>query len=51
MPVTKATPRFGAYRVLREVDQDSLGTLYEAEHPRLHKKVAVRSIGATVFIR
>ena len=47
MPVTKATPRFGAYRVLREVDQDSLGTLYEAEHPRLHKKVAVRSIGAT----
>ena len=47
MPVTKTTPRFGAYRVLREVDQDSLGTLYEAEHPRLHKKVAVRSIGAT----
>ena len=43
----KTTPRFGAYRVLREVDQDSLGTLYEAEHPRLHKKVAVRSIGAT----
>ena len=42
----KTTPRFGAYRVLREVDQDSLGTLYEAEHPRLHKKVAVRSIGA-----
>ena len=47
MPVAKTTPRFGAYRVLREVDQDSLGTLYEAEHPRLHKKVAVRSIGAT----
>ena len=46
MPVAKTTPRFGAYRVLREVDQDSLGTLYEAEHPRLHKKVAVRSIGA-----
>ena len=47
MPAIKTTPRFGAYRVLREVDQDSLGTLYEAEHPRLHKKVAVRSIGAT----
>ena len=46
MPVAKNNQRFGAYRLLREVDQDSLGTLYEAEHPRLHKKVAVRSIGA-----
>jgi eukaryotic-like serine/threonine-protein kinase len=46
VPVTKAAPRFGAYRVLREIDQDSLGTLYEAEHPRLHEKVSLRVIGA-----
>jgi len=37
--------RFGGFRVLREVDQDGLGTLYEAEHPRLHRKVALRTIG------
>ena len=42
----KPGQRFGGFRVLREVDQDSLGTLYEAEHPRLHKKVALRTIGA-----
>ncbi len=41
----KIGQRFGGYRVLREVDQDSLGTLYEAEHPRLHQKVALRTIG------
>ncbi len=46
MSVAKATPRFGAYRVLREIDQDSLGILYEAEHPRLHEKVSLRVIGA-----
>ena len=46
MPVAKTAPRFGAYRVLREIDQDSLGTLYEAEHPRLHEKVSLRVIGA-----
>jgi serine/threonine protein kinase len=46
VPVAKTTPRFGAYRVLREIDQDSLGTLYEAEHPRLHEKVSLRVIGA-----
>ena len=40
----KSGQRFGGFRVLREVDQDSLGTLYEAEHPRLHQKVALRSI-------
>jgi serine/threonine-protein kinase len=28
------------------LDQDSLGTLYEAEHPRLHQKVALRTVGA-----
>ena len=37
--------RYGGYKVLREVDQDGLGTLYEAEHPRLHQKVALRTVG------
>jgi serine/threonine-protein kinase len=41
----KPGQRFGGFRILREVDQDSLGTLYEAEHPRLHRKVALRTIG------
>src|SRR5947209_14457905 len=39
--------KYGGFRILREVDQDSLGTLYEAEHPRLQQKVALRTIGAT----
>ena len=38
--------KYGGFRILREVDQDSLGTLYEAEHPRLEQKVALRTIGA-----
>ncbi len=38
----------GGYRVLREIETDSLGVVYEAEHPRLHRKVAVRTIGAGV---
>jgi serine/threonine-protein kinase len=38
----------GGYRVLREIETDSLGVIYEAEHPRLHRKVAVRTIGASV---
>src|SRR5437773_3170644 len=38
--------KYGGFRILREVDQDSLGTLYEAEHPRLQQKVALRTIGA-----
>jgi eukaryotic-like serine/threonine-protein kinase len=38
----------GGYRVLRELETDSLGVVYEAEHPRLHRKVALRTIGATV---
>jgi serine/threonine-protein kinase len=38
----------GAYRVLREIETDSLGVIYEAEHPRLHRRVAVRTIGASV---
>jgi eukaryotic-like serine/threonine-protein kinase len=38
----------GGYKVLRELETDSLGVIYEAEHPRLHRKVALRTIGATV---
>ncbi len=38
----------GGYRVLREVETDSLGSIYEAEHPRLQRRVAVRTIGANV---
>lgn len=41
----KSAQRYGGYKILREVDQDGLGTLYEAEHPRLHKKVALRTVG------
>ncbi len=38
----------GGYRVLREIETDSLGVVYEAEHPRLHRKVALRTIGPGV---
>jgi serine/threonine protein kinase len=38
----------GGYRVLREIETDSLGVIYEAEHPRLHRKVALRTIAAGV---
>src|SRR6202165_4261959 len=38
----------GGYRVLREIETDSLGVVYEAEHPRLHRKVSLRTIGAGV---
>jgi serine/threonine-protein kinase len=38
----------GGYRVLREIETDSLGSVYEAEHPRLQRRVAVRTIGANV---
>lgn len=38
----------GGYRILREIETDSLGVIYEAEHPRLHRKVAVRTVGAGV---
>lgn len=36
------------YRILREIERDNLGVVYEAEHPRLHRKVAVRTVGADV---
>jgi eukaryotic-like serine/threonine-protein kinase len=38
----------GGYRILREIETDSLGVIYEAEHPRLHRKVTLRTIGAEV---
>src|SRR5437868_7902773 len=38
----------GGYRLLRELDTDSLGSIYEAEHPRLHRRVALRTIGTGV---
>jgi eukaryotic-like serine/threonine-protein kinase len=38
----------GGYRLLRELDTDSLGSVYEAEHPRLHRRVALRTIGTGV---
>jgi len=38
----------GGYRVLREIETDSLGSVYEAEHRGLQRRVAVRTIGANV---
>ena len=38
----------GGYRVIRELETDSLGTIYEAEHPRMHRRVAVRTIEPSV---
>jgi serine/threonine protein kinase len=38
----------GGYRVVRELETDSLGSVYEAEHPRLQRRVAVRTVGAHV---
>ncbi len=38
----------GGYRLLRELESDSLGSVFEAEHPKLHRRVAVRTIGAGV---
>jgi len=46
--VTSNGQHVGGYRVLREIETDSLGVIYEAEHPRLHRKVALRTIGASV---
>ncbi|HSS94127.1 MAG TPA: serine/threonine protein kinase, partial [Candidatus Dormibacteraeota bacterium] len=34
----------GGYRVLREIETDSLGVIYEAEHPRTQRRVALRTI-------
>ena len=38
----------GGYRLIREIEADSLGVMYEAEHPHMHRKVALRTIGAGV---
>lgn len=38
----------GGYRLLRELQSDSLGSVFEAEHPKLHRRVAVRTIGTGV---
>ncbi|HKW58722.1 MAG TPA: serine/threonine-protein kinase [Candidatus Dormibacteraeota bacterium] len=40
--------KVGGYRLVRELDTDSLGSVYEAEHPRLHRRVALRTIGTGV---
>ena len=40
--------QIGGYKLLRELETDSLGSVYEAEHPRLGRHVAVRTIGAAV---
>ena len=47
-PETNGHQSVGGYRLLRELDTDSLGSVYEAEHPRLHRRVAVRTIGSGV---
>ena len=47
-PETNGHQLVGGYRLLRELDTDSLGSVYEAEHPRLHRRVAVRTIGTGV---
>jgi serine/threonine-protein kinase len=48
MTATSNGQHVGGYRVLREIETDSLGVVYEAEHPRLHRRVALRTIGASV---
>jgi serine/threonine-protein kinase len=45
---TNGHKNVGGYRLLRELETDSLGSVYEAEHPRLHRKVALRTIGTGV---
>src|SRR5207245_291970 len=38
----------GGYRVVREIETDSLGVIYEAEHPRMPRHVALRTIEPAV---
>src|ERR1700682_5107414 len=38
----------GGYRVLSEIETDSLSEIYEVEHTRLHRNVALRTIGSGV---
>lgn len=44
----KNSLQVGGYRVLREIETDSLGVIYEAEHPQMHRRVALRTIEAGV---
>ena len=47
-PESNGHQNVGGYRLLRELDTDSLGSIYEAEHPRLRRRVALRTIGTGV---
>ena len=47
-PESNGHQKVGGYRLIRELDADSLGSVYEAEHPRLHRRVALRTIGTGV---
>jgi serine/threonine-protein kinase len=38
----------GGYRLLRELETDSMGSVYEAEHPKLKRRVALRTIESTM---
>src|SRR5947209_10627249 len=38
----------GGYRVVREIETDSVGVIYEAEHPRMQRRVALRTIEPAV---
>lgn len=38
----------GGYKLLRELETDSMGSVYEAEHPKLKRRVALRTIGSTM---
>src|SRR2546426_6462467 len=43
-PESNGHQNVGGYRLLRELDTDSLGSVYEAEHPRLHRRGALRPL-------
>ena len=47
-PESNGHQSVGGYRLLRELESDSLGSVFEAEHPKLRRRVALRTIGAGV---
>ena len=47
-PESNGHESVGGYKLLRELETDSMGTVYEAEHPKLNRRVALRTIGAAV---
>lgn len=47
-PESNGHESVGGYRLLRELETDSMGSVYEAEHPKLNRRVALRTIGSTV---